>query len=229
MTTINTDNMQGLKIKQGNSATNEKHLVIKQGSSRKLVWAYPSIYLQSDGNQYIETNYIPVQGDIIETEFMSTTGGTSTAQCVYSAGTGTYQTLVLFDSVLMYVKYFGAGTAPHFTVSLQANTFHTIKMGYNGTTKLDNSSVPTPYGGALDGSDTTLWLYKRRNNAAPLKGALKYFKITNGNTVKMHLIPVPAGMVIGNTTITANCMFDIVTQTPFYNAGSGTFTYGVDQ
>ena len=55
-----------------------------------------------------------------------------------------------------------------------------------------------------------------------------YFKIYDADELKHHFVPVPQGMVIGDTTISAPCMFDIVTQTPFYNDGTGDFVYGKD-
>lgn len=52
----------------------------------------------------------------------------------------------------------------------------------------------------------------------PFNGKKKYFKLWLNGELIYHLIPAldPTG---------APCMFDIVSKTPFYNAGTGDFTY----
>ncbi len=53
--------------------------------------------------------------------------------------------------------------------------------------------------------------------------------IYNGDTLLGHFIPVPAGMVIGNYTVPANGMWDVVGQKFYGNSGTGDFIYGVDE
>ena len=52
--------------------------------------------------------------------------------------------------------------------------------------------------------------------------------ITSGSDVVMHLVPVPAGLQIGDYTVPSNGMFDIVSQKFYGNSGKGEFEFGTD-
>ena len=68
-------------------------------------------YIESTGTQYIDTNYIPVNGDDIEIKNITT--NRSTNNSIFSAGTGTYQ-LILLEMDHIYFKNFASGNAPYF-------------------------------------------------------------------------------------------------------------------
>ena len=56
-----------------------------------------------------------------------------------------------------------------------------------------------------------------------------YFKIFQNNTLIKYLVPVPAGLKIGNYTVPSNGMWDIVTQQFVGNSGTGELSYGRDE
>ena len=220
-----------VEVKHINRNSSAVNYVIKDG---KLVFADTNIYLESDGNQYIQTEYTPVQGDEAKVAFF-TSQQIVGLQAVFSAGTGTYQYIMgpyfATYETQTYTKYFRSGTAPAFQVfpyNLWANFSQ-----YNGVSKLEVSGntyeVADEYQAPLDGNATTLWLFKRRNGQRPFYGKIKAFSITNNSVLKMHLVPVPAGLQIGSFTVPSNGMFDMVNQQFYANAGTGTFTIGRDE
>ena len=52
--------------------------------------------------------------------------------------------------------------------------------------------------------------------------------ITSDSDIVMHLVPVPAGLQIGDYTVPSNGMFDIVSQKFYGNSGTGEFEFGTD-
>ena len=55
-------------------------------------------------------------------------------------------------------------------------------------------------------------------------------KVIRDNSMLIrHMIPVPAGLQIGNFTVPSNGMWDIVEQKFYGNSGTGDFVYGVDE
>lgn len=224
MTTIYSDNMGGLRIKEGQIITDEKYLVIKQGTSEKLVWADPKIYLQANGTQYINTGVMPTGA--LKTEVVAAGFGAGGENgSILGASDASYPFIMTASGSWIYYRFWG--TAAHVatdttygkhTYSSDGNKgYYDGEQVYTGATPVDISRPLYLFGRNNEGTAGTLG-----------SGSVYSCKIYNGNTPVLHLVPVPAGMVIGNTTISANCMFDIVSQTPYYNAGSGDFTIGQD-
>ena len=58
---------------------------------------------------------------------------------------------------------------------------------------------------------------------------IKRVIITDDGIYIRYMIPVPAGMVIGNYTVPSNGMWDVVGQKFYGNSGTGDFIYGVDE
>ena len=56
-----------------------------------------------------------------------------------------------------------------------------------------------------------------------------YFTIRDGDTVVRQMVPVPAGLRIGDYVVPSNGMWDIVEQRFYGNSGTGDFIYGVDE
>lgn len=197
--------------------------IVKDG---KLVWADPNLYLQSDGNQYIDTDYVPVENDALSSSVLYPTTP-STNMALFSAGTGSYQLVMVCNYAYAYIRYFNNSSA-EITKSQTENTWYDFSIE-NGTSTYAGVSGSTQYLAALDGNDTTLRLFKRKNDANPLIGSLKAFVITNNGEVKRHFVPVPQGLVIGSFTVPSNGMFDIITQQFYGNSGTGTFSIGRDE
>lgn len=83
---------------------------------------------------------------------------------------------------------------------------------YHNETKI---GVSAPTGDV----DTSLRLFCRANDTSYLQGKIGEVKITNGGSVKLHLIPV---LDVRNVP----CMYDKVSRTFLYNQGSGDFLCG---
>ena len=188
----------------------------------------PSEYQQveyigiSANGPYLATNYTPIQGDEIECAFEL--NGTALAT-LFSAGTGTYQTIFSPEGGrnCCYIKAFQTGKA---SVASKWNTNRMTLLLKNPTSILSTTSgdvsVSTPFQGELDGDQTTLWLFRRRNGGDGVASIIYSFLIVNSGVTKLNLIPCyrKSDGVIG--------MYDMVSQTFYTNVGTGTFTKGAD-
>ena len=188
----------------------------------------PSEYQQveyigiSASGAYIATNYVPVQGD--EIRFRCRITGNASA-VLFSSGTGNYQTIVVFDrsNGRAHLKMFQTGGASSIAYWYTGVVDFTLK---NPTSTLNaggsDVTVSTPFQGALDGNQTNLWIFRRRNGGDGVASRLYSFSITNNGAEKLTLIPCyrKSDGEIG--------MYDFVSRTFYNNAGTGTFVKGAD-
>lgn len=188
-------------------------------SGNKIIYPVSSYtemtYLESTGTQWIDTLYTPEIGDEFEFKNVSLTTNNGT-MAVFSAGVGTYQLILLSMNATYYYKYFATGGASTLSINLLNNpsTITIDNAGrfyFNGT----NMGSSTPTGDV----DTSLRLFCRANDTSCLQGKIGEVKITNGGSVKLHLIPV---LDVRNVP----CMYDKVSRTFLYNQGSGDFLCG---
>lgn len=184
-------------------------------------------YIESTGTQYIDTNYTPVIGDSIHIEFMQDRAIVSTTdyQCLYSAGTGTYQIIHLIGKTNVldgaYYKYFATGQAEYFNYYPSVGVWYTLDVTGNGIATIGNYTSTSNPIDELDGNDTTLWLFIRINGATPFIGKIKRFWIENGGVKKLDYIPVRVGQV--------GYLYDKVSGELFGNAGTDDFVLGDDR
>lgn len=188
----------------------------------------PSIYQRveyigiSASGPYLETNYTPVRGDEIECGYRI--NGAAVA-ALFSAGTGKYQTVFVADTSngRYYVKAFQTGSATDVTI-WNGNKANILLKNPTSVFSVSSGdvSVSTPFQGALDGNETNLRLFRRRNGDAGVASLIYSFTIANGGATKLDLIPCyrKADGTIG--------MYDTVSGSFFTNAGTGTFTKGAD-
>ena len=170
-------------------------------------------YIESTGTQYIDTGYTPVQGDNFEIKNVTTKSN----GMIFYSGTGENQLgIFVFDND-GYYKYFATGAASHF---LSPNvTNETIKiingdLYYGKTLKAQSSYV-----GVLN---TTLQIFRRPTGIAYISAEMGRFTITNGNAIKLDLIPCykKSNNEIG--------FYDIINDEFYTNQGTGTFLKGND-
>lgn len=205
--------------------SNQNNYIINNGN---IVWANPNLWLESSGTQYIDTGYTPIQYDEIKTDIMFTSSDFSVVRTIFSAGTENYQfTFGPFDTKT-YFKYFAQGSASEINFLPNINTWYSLNIDENGVCSFGGYTTTSTYTSALDGDNTTMYLFMRRNNTSSFIGKLKSFIIKNKGIIKKHFVPVPKGLVIGNYTVPSNGMWDIVTQTFFANQGTGNFIFGKD-
>jgi hypothetical protein len=184
-------------------------------------------YIQSTGTQWIDTNHIwqsinrkveckiNITSHTSKSHIFASTSNTNGTDYwdlnPYSSGNNNYMTYI--DRT-----YYG-------TISLQINkdyvldynlSGNTIFTTYNGTS-INQLSVPT-----IPNAVNSVYIFhvNGASNYNPLKGKLYYFKMFDNGVMVRNFIPAKrkSDNVIG--------MYDIITQTFFTNAGTGTFTAG---
>ena len=160
-------------------------------SGGRLPSAYQEVeYLESTGEQYINTQYTPVQYDEFEISKVKI-DPYSSISCVLSAGDSNAQlpfiAVITLSGTTVYFKCFATGAAPeNSNVSLQTDT--TIKITSNGELYYDDNLVLTsPYEGPL--GDYPLYLFSRNGASQFMKGTMGCIKITNNNITKHYYIP----------------------------------------
>lgn len=172
-------------------------------------------YIESTGTQYINTNYTPVQGDNIKIEKVKQADNNNGV--LFSAGNGTYQLILYCQRISTYWKYFATGAAASFYSSLSDFTEINIidgKIYYDNVIK-----ATSKYSGQVD---TALQLFRRASEISYISATMGRFTITNGNTIKLDLIPCykKSNNEIG--------FYDIINDVFYANQGTGTFIKGPD-
>ncbi len=183
-------------------------------------------YLEASGTQYINTNYIPsnttglyvkavqdISGDGVALASMT---NTSTHFFVARMPKDT-STSIGYGWGGWYVwEYATHGSVIH---EAQTNFYNDRKAQISVEDKIlyKTENLPT-----LSFTPTySLWLFGANTAgklSRPWKGKIYEAKITENNELKMHFIPC-----IDNYNIP--CMYDLVSQQAFYNAGTGSFSY----
>lgn len=170
---------------------------------------------------YMETDYIPIIGDCVHATFTHENSGHAV---IFSAGTDSYQFVLLpargSEVSWYYAKYFATGDALSFNVTTPlASKWHTIDIDSSGTTRIDDHSPKTSTPTAeLDGSQTNLWLFRRRNSGqsnATIK--ISEFYIYNGDHYKMYMIPCirNSDNIVGMYDAASNKFYGHAGATPF--------------
>lgn len=186
-------------------------------------------YIESTRTQYLNIPYTPVENDEFDVVAMAT--AFSGYSVLISCGTESYQFIILLQRGGGFYKYFAPGAAPRFgssAVNVNVKARYTNKghigelVVTNADTGSDTSSCFSSYQRAIDGTDKTLYIFKRANGTSPFKGRLYKLTIDNGNTEKLNLVPCyrKSDGEIG--------MYDLVNGMFYTNSGSGTFIKGED-
>lgn len=198
--------------------------IIKDG---KLVWANPNLYLRFPARQSASDG---VGCPIIDTGILITDISFG-LQVKYRAYKTPFEGMLLLGNISSYrfqkdrISIFGKTN--EFSTLLN-NSICTLKWdGPAGlaTLELGDGRIETiqSVAGTNIGSSTqklgSTWNYQT--------GFDYYcFKIFQNNDLIQHLVPVPAGLKIGDYTVPSNGMWDIVEQKFYGNSGTGEFTYG---
>ncbi len=179
-------------------------------------------YIQSTQSAYIATEYIPTVGDAFEVDFSA--DSISDYNALYSAGTGDRQATVLNGKHgtdrYYYCKHFASGDAAAITTTGTLGTRYKMSVSASGVFTFDGQTATTTPEGELDGTATNLWVFRRRNDTQQFTGKLYGFRITNGTTTKLNLVPC-----VRKTDNVAGA-YDTVTRTFYTSAGSESFTAG---
>ena len=187
---------------------------ILPGIYRQLEW------IGSDGNQYIDTSYVPVQGDEFNVSFIQTGNG-STFRALFCAGTGTYQSVVLLPQNVGsgggFIRYFSSGSK-QFTFAYGSDLLN-ITIDKDGVLSVDNHYLATcAFENDLDGDNAYIRIFRRANGNNPMSGKLYGFTVTNNGVDKLKLIPC---LRISDSK---PGVYDTVSESFYANAGTGDFT-----
>lgn len=203
-------------------------LMMKQKSDYKivngeLVWANPNLYLEGDGEAYIETGIKASSTLKVDIEYYRISGG------VFGYyGTDNKSFFYASSSASAYARI-GAWYVTNNTAWANESWLK-LHMERGRTNCTINGVVFSNQAGTQntfsEGGNMWLFLYNGASTPTPMTGKIKYFKIYDGDTLLIHLVPVPKDMVIGNFVVPSNGMFDIVSQTFFGNVSTGAFGYG---
>lgn len=189
----------------------------------KLVWANPDIYLQSDGNQWIDTGisgvssfHIDAKG-ILDDEVSQIVLGRNNAGASYF---GKFQNLGVWG--------LGSGTAANFNLSYLTRQKVIVNFLDNGISAICNGVTKT----RTETSSPTgryIYMFGANENDKYCASCNIYSCSCFQDGIKIReFVPVPQGLQIGSFTVPSNGMFDIVNQQFYENKGTGTFVMGKD-
>lgn len=204
------------QLDDGYMLTDANYLILND----KLVWANPNIYLQSSGTQYINTGVVPNQIYSYECTYLTTSTNNQVMFGQRSNGDFSSSTDQLYlnantqNNVLQEIIFRGQSSTTR-TISTNVKYVATFT-----DTRTNLSATTRPL--------SLMALNNKGTQAAFFVGKMYRLKIDNNGTLLRDFVPVPSGMTIGSYTTPSAGMFDMVTQTFYANAGSGTFTWGKD-
>ena len=196
-----------------------------------LVGSDSNVYLESTGTQYIDTTWTDTNETAVDAKFYIIEAsfdylyGSFQKESPRNVYNGLYYTSVLEYNYSQYNTF----PSPDYYVTMsQTITGDSIKIDINGiTVTLSIGTVPSTslYLMALPPQTQTGF------NPRIYRGKFRtyYFTIKDGSNVVRNLIPVPAGLQIGNYTVPSNGMWDVVEQKFYANSGTDDFIYGIDQ
>lgn len=177
-------------------------------------------YIESTGTQYIDTGVKLNQDSKVEMEIALAEGmtnifgsRTSATQNNFTIGFAS-STGVMMD----FQNYSNNRLSVDIPVSLDSPIYYSIskdelKIGDTVKAVQNYSSFETPQTAYIFDISGNPWLKTKA------KGRLYYCKIYDGNTLVRDFVPVIDGSNIA-------CLYDRVEKKCYYNAGTGTFSYG---
>lgn len=220
------------KVILNNSAVNN---LVKDD---KLIFVDEDVYALADGNSWIDTG---IKGSQTISARVIARISESRKEVLFGAreSANLNNFSILHDQTNIRIDY-GEYDTRHWQVSgitlgnkfdiyASANYMSVIDL----TTNTKSESAVT-YSGTFETPQTLLIAGNGHGNysgGSLLNATCKIYRvqIMNNCVVVRDFVPVPAGMVIGNTTIPSNGMFDIINQQFYANQGTGSFTIGKDE
>ena len=194
---------------------------------RRLIWqkaqeqirlpeGYTALeYIQSSGTQYIDTGRKLTQDSDITIDFKLINNNKSVG-ILGSRESARKNNLAMFRDGDLFVGDFSEYPKYRFNAN---SSFNRTKIRMNKTGVLVNGVLNTSWSGVANFETPTNGLIfdVGNNNWTGNKAVMQLYSYTNGNTQKL----VPCLDTEG-----VPCMYDLVSQKPFYNAGTGSFTWG---
>ena len=194
---------------------------------RRLIWqkaqeqirlpeGYTALeYIQSSGTQYIDTGRKLTQDSDITIDFKLINNNKSVG-ILGSRESAAKNNLAMFRDGDLFVGDFSEYPKYRFKTN---SSFNRTKIRMNKTGVLVNGVLNTSWSGVANFETPTNGLIfdVGNNNWTGNKAVMQLYGYTDGNAQKL----VPCLDTEG-----VPCMYDLVSQKPFYNAGTGSFTWG---
>lgn len=194
---------------------------------RRLIWqkaqeqirlpeGYTALeYIQSSGTQYIDTGRKLTQDSDITIDFKLINNNKSVG-ILGSRESAAKNNLAMFRDGGLFVGDFSEYRQHRFKTN---SSFNRTKIRMNKTGVLVNGVLNTSWSGVANFETPTNGLIfdVGNNNWTGNKAVMQLYSYTDGNAQKL----VPCLDTEG-----VPCMYDLVSQKPFYNAGTGSFTWG---
>ena len=175
-------------------------------------------YIQSSGTQYIDTGRKLTQDSDITIDFMIVGEKNRNAAILGSREGAAKNNLAMFQqtSPNAFVGDFSEYPKYRFQTDSSLNR---IKIQINKTGVLVNDILQKSWSGVANFETPTNGLIfdVGNNNWTGNKAVMQLYGYSDGNAQKL----VPCLDTEG-----VPCMYDLVSQKPFYNAGTGSFTWG---
>lgn len=173
-------------------------------------------YLQSDGSQYIDTGFVPNQNSRITLDYQNE--GTSFASlCGSQAAANTSSLLFYLNSTTVYPQYGDCKLAAYEIAETTSNRL-IYDLSASGA-KVGNNSVSVSAANFSAGCNAMLFVVNIGGTLDARKAVGKLYSCQiydNGNLVRDYVPCKNPSGVYG--------LYDMVTETFYTNAGSGSFT-----
>ena len=193
-----------------------RRLMMLKKSSGGLPEGYTALeYIQSSGTQYIDTGRKLTQDSDITIDFKLINNNKSVG-ILGARESAAKNNLAMFRDGDLFVGDFSEYPKYRFKTN---SSFNRTKIRMNKTGVLVNGVLNTSWSGVANFETPTNGLIfdVGNNNWTGNKAVMQLYSYTDGNTQKL----VPCLDTEG-----VPCMYDLVSQKPFYNAGTGSFTWG---
>lgn len=196
---------------------NRRRLIWQKAQEQiKLPEGYTALeYIQSSGTQYIDTGRKLTQDSDITIDFKLINNNKSVG--IFGARESARKNnLTMFRDGGLFVGDFSEYPKYRFKAN---ESFNRTKIRMNKTGVLVNGNLNTSWSGVANFETPTNGLIFDigNNNWTGNKAVMQLYSYIDGNAQKL----VPCLDTEG-----VPCMYDLVSQKPFYNAGTGSFTWG---
>ena len=180
----------------------------------------PLEYLESTGEQWIDTGYVPAIGDSISVEFLLSS---SNNMAIFSAGTGLYQTTLVVSGNKLFMRYFSPSPAPSFDGSFSTDEWYSFDVQGDGSATINGlyHNKATPLSGV--GANETMRVFGRADGTSFFWGKIRGFAVRDASGSLVRSLVPCIRLSDGKPG-----MYDIcgsicpLTGTPFYiNSGTG--------
>jgi hypothetical protein len=180
-------------------------------------------YLESTGDQCIDTGYVPTGNDIkIEGKYYLYSYAepySAWFEAYVDENTEAYR--IIRNNTDNSSVYFTCGTnaSNSTSASVQTGTTYVYELTSSGLV-LNNTITTSNTYTASDANTSSLFLFSSPDGARRSIGRHYYFKVYKNNVLVLDMIPVRKGDV--------GYMYDKITHQVFGNSGTGNFTLGPD-